>query len=222
MRNENVIVFPHIPKCGGSTVRHFLEQSGKRVFFDYDHPPSRVQWYRGGSEQRDRDFSLLDFSPFDVVYGHFPLKRYMTGDRVVLLLRHPVERLISNYYYWKDILPVTNRPAIARSPEIMAVKSGEMDIVEFAKRLKLGTVLEMYTDYVDTRNFMFVGFTDRLDDLLAKLADALGCDAASPQPQRVNGAKGEVSDEAIARLTGIARADIDWYEEQRRIWLGSA
>lgn len=69
-------IFPHAPKTGGSTINKLLQKSGLNVFLDYEFPPRIEPFHAKNCERRNTEYSLLDFSPFDIVFGHFPMARY--------------------------------------------------------------------------------------------------------------------------------------------------
>lgn len=92
MRDELPIIFLHIPKTGGMTFSEILaRQYARRAVLQIDgagHDLGRM------SEQRRRELRCL--------YGHMPFGIHAALARpavYVTLLRNPVERIVSIYYY---------------------------------------------------------------------------------------------------------------------------
>lgn len=90
-----VAVYIHIPKSGGSTLRSILSQN---------YAPDRALELNGIlGEQKCREFSesYARIQP-DLVYGHHPFGVHDLLRRPWLyftLLRNPIDRLVSEYYY---------------------------------------------------------------------------------------------------------------------------
>jgi len=89
--NELKLAYVHIPKCGGRTFSSFLRQHFHRAgmcnspHWDYENEKP--------------------FSYFDLIHGHFafdeiPLPRCF---RYITLLRHPVDRAISQYNHFMEL-----------------------------------------------------------------------------------------------------------------------
>lgn len=213
------IIFPHIPKCGGTSILRGLQQSNKVCFFDYDHPPSHMKYFSDLCLQRNDEFHRLDFSPFEIIYGHFPIDRYKSSpEQIVIVLRHPVERAVSQYFYFRDLLPVTNTLAIARVPEILDVKAGTLDLPNFVRKVKIDSFYRSYVGLRDTRTFRLVGFTDRMKRFSDDLKEAAGIDLGELGNDRSNEEKPPV-DDILPELETILRAEVDWYLAQREHWL---
>lgn len=93
-QKPSAVTFPrvglmHIPKCGGTSMvaeisRHF---DPARVYRGYDNPK----------------FAGLDPERYDLLIGHvgFDLLRKQ-GCQVITMMRHPVARFLSHYYYWNQ------------------------------------------------------------------------------------------------------------------------
>ena len=91
---EPVLVFIHLPKTGGTTLNHifFRKFTRKKVFHIWDplHPETFLQM---SDEKRNE---------FDCITGYVPacIHNFISRPcRYIILLREPLERAISDYYF---------------------------------------------------------------------------------------------------------------------------
>ncbi len=210
------LIFPHIPKCGGTSVRSFLEESNLQLYWDYDAPPHPVQYLAARAARRNHEHSLLDFSNFDVVFGHFPLKRYMSDKyEVVCLLREPYSRLVSHYNFWKYVV---GDEAICRNPIIQEIRENRVDIVEFAERMEMHAFYKLYLDY-KTEGFLYVGFTDHINFFLEDLARYLSISLSSFRSANINVKKDSVSCAQEKKLKTMLQDELDYFLLMRSKYL---
>jgi hypothetical protein len=99
-------LFLHMPKCGGVSVKSLLETHlGSRLTLDYESygalaPSSRE------SQIANVLHHPVSVGEGEIIYGHFyPVKYFGRAHhpnyKIVTILREPLERLISHYFYWK-------------------------------------------------------------------------------------------------------------------------
>lgn len=214
------IYFPHIPKCGGTTLNKYLKKTGQLVFFDYDHPPSYRNWYQKKCDQRNMEFKYLDFSAFNFVYGHYPLSRYNHENSVVLLLRHPIDRLISHFNFYKYLFSCDNKIGLAMDPLILEVKKG-MRIIDFAKKANMKNFYKRYTNYTDTKNYKLVGFFSDMHSFYNKLEELCSFEnksISSAPKKRVNIIKDKITETELSSLNDLLKNEIFYFERQRKLW----
>lgn len=94
--DSQALIFLHLMKTGGRTLVHILKQNYVKEarFHCSQKPGERLQDLRNMSEEQRRSLHLF--------YGHieFGLHDILPQPSTyVTLLRHPVERVISHYYY---------------------------------------------------------------------------------------------------------------------------
>jgi hypothetical protein len=96
MSRPQKVLFEHIPKCGGATVTHYL----KSQCVD-----NKIFSIRGDTRKSINNFKSLPEEKrysYDLVLGHGAHKLIKYAHPEVLkatILREPVERIISHYYY---------------------------------------------------------------------------------------------------------------------------
>jgi hypothetical protein len=122
------LVFLHVPRTGGTTLHHHLSAH----FAPDEICPerfSRLNQYSPEQLEKWRFFS-----------GHFnadEIRRIPGPLFVVTILRNPIERLLSNYYFWKRHRPESIEKRGLDGPRL--VKGG--NLADFL-RIKQGVVLD--------------------------------------------------------------------------------
>ena len=174
---NNTIIFPHIPKCAGTSLLRQFEVADINLFLDYDKPPHCTsKFFQADCERRNRECQFLDFGGFDLVFGHFPLDRYKhLTYRYVTILRDPLERAISYFNYWKN-MPASNLLAIYRDPIITGIQSGEVDFLSFIKQQRISDFSVGYLCGKRPDEFLLVGFLDDYLKFTTRLSELLGFD----------------------------------------------
>jgi len=85
------ILHLHIEKCGGTALRQAIEHAlGPRA--------------RVFPEHHERELKGIKPDNWDLISGHFGWQVLQPlGGRIVTVLRDPVERFVSSYFYWRDM-----------------------------------------------------------------------------------------------------------------------
>jgi hypothetical protein len=136
------IVSIHVPKTAGTTVAAVFDRCfRRRVLFDYDDD------YTKAAVPDPRIVANRDFisSYFSAIHGHFYARRYLDvfpEADYVATLRHPVDRVISQYLH-----ELNENSADARFHEEIA--SGRMDVVQFAEQPGIGSLMSEHLIGID-------------------------------------------------------------------------
>lgn len=200
------VIAVHFPKAAGSSLRVQLETLlGDAVAFDYGCDPVV-----------NRHRETIEFpSGKQLVYGHFSAKRYENTDAYwMTFLRHPVDNLISIYFFWKNI------------PQPRHVLHGQFlrecpSILQFATYPAFTNLMsETYFGGFDMSRFAFIGFYENRGADLSRLAADLGLplkpdiyeNRTVPSVERR-----ELEADAVIRrqLTDLLAADVGFYEQMR-------
>jgi hypothetical protein len=192
------LVFFHIMKCGGTSVRAGLATgaAGKRKgpdVFELDGPAAKAA--AGGVLEREWQFrdTLLPYALSTthpaVVLGHFRYRdRYADlADRAhfVTVLRDPVERMVS-LYKWRRYKDGIAAPLSQSFDELLSsgrwAKQGQAYVETFCGRDDLPPRSDEAADaaVANLRRFAVVGFIDRLDDFADQVAACLGRQVTIP------------------------------------------
>lgn len=152
------------------------------------------------------------------VHGHFAPARFWSAGRnarLIMWMRDPVERLVSHFDFWSGIPEGADNANHAHF-----IRSG-MSLEEFATWDVISSEFEhLYLDGVDgPSDFDFIGFTDRFDADLARLAELLGWPTA-PRAESANITPGErtvVTDRIRALIETHHAVEIDFYRRAREL-----
>jgi len=131
MSKPRKILFDHLPKCGGRSLNAYLDlhYSKRKTFSVYD------------SEAIDKFKNLSRFKryKYDLVRGHLArrLLDYVHPESLkVTILRDPVDRVVSHYYY------VKRSPSHYLYPQVV-----ELNLDEYVQRNLGGELRNFYTVY---------------------------------------------------------------------------
>ena len=172
---EKFIVM-HIPKCAGTTLRIALEEQ-------YGRDSLALLYSRRDQFGRPHR-SFVEYQQKFII-GHFGVDHFREGGhgrRVITFMRDPVDRVLSHYYYWRQIQERSMGPRLARclplkdflSSDIVAVRRQISNLqawmfisnIDMLSRHRLACVPqdELFDMAVENVSlFDFIGFTETLD-----------------------------------------------------------
>lgn len=155
----NQFIFVHILKCGGTTLRTSLfdKKFKKRYLYDSTFKPKR-------NKLTENDHPVYvhpqpfpkDYRNFDIIFGHFRYDKYQHLNRPMFsFVRHPVQRMISQYFYHK---------------KFYERKGKDIGIIEFS------SIWKNHQSYVlgNINKFEYIGITEDFDASLKLMCQTIG------------------------------------------------
>ena len=95
-----LIYFAHVPKCAGTSVEEYLENRlGKAAFLDRRFLAAGERWSKTSPQH-------IDAESLDRL---FPRNFF---DEVFTVVRHPADRILSAFYFQRDVEKTINRDAV--------------------------------------------------------------------------------------------------------------
>ena len=219
VRNERILIHLHLPKTAGTTLRTIADRNytGGEIYTVSRPYAEQGEELRGLPEQRRREIKLLRGHMVFGLHEHFDKPAdYFT------ILRDPVERVISAYYY------VRRTPTLPYYGEVVGKN---MSLEDFAAsglpqaynqqaRLISGrfddftNALEIAKHNLNT-HFIVVGISERFDETLLLLKKQLGWTRVFYHRQNVTKnrpTRSEVSKSAIKLIERQNALDMELYE----------
>ena len=127
------LISVHFPKAAGSALRHAYEIAfgAERVLRDYNNDPVDPTALINIHPLRYEKTKPTSLNGHAVVHGHFHIGRYnhIKDSARVVVLRNPVENLVSIYCYW-DLL--RQRGDAGGHPLYQYFVEANLSIVKFA------------------------------------------------------------------------------------------
>lgn len=197
MKNDERLVFLHIPKCGGTSLGEVLKTNFK---------PGEVCPHISDALARRPHDELKKWRFFSGHYSKYSVDVVPGPKWLVTVLREPKARLLSLYYFWRahrdDYIEKHNLggPRLARKMDLLSfINSEEPAITRSIRNTMMRTLLaslpvtnangyvgrdpffSLETALANLMRFNYVAFTDTLDEdvaLMTRLLDLTPADAA--------------------------------------------
>ena len=152
------IISIHVPKSGGTTFIGILQSIyGDKFRIDRRDIP-HMGGFRGAYIKGEHD----------CIHGHFQKKKYESWNYdFITWVRHPVERMISQYYKQR-----TQR-AGRRDEHQVKLKTDKLSLIEFAE-LKQNEMTEVYFNNCKPSDFAFIGILEKFNSSLDRFEKYLG------------------------------------------------
>jgi Sulfotransferase family len=229
MDSKLKLIFVHVPKTGGNSVRASIVDkfSAPMVLRDYsdrpDDPSSPMNIDPVGFLARSALSRHADLTGKAAVVGHFWIRKYdgVAADVRATVLRDPLERTMSHYFYW---MKREGHGQLLHDH----VRQHNLSLMEFAS---LPTIRWFYTQIffrdVDMGQFDVIGRFDKCVKDWSELLRDIGLKTVA-RVRHLNATAGLdelyaarrheiLTDEAMmARLRDLLADDIKFYERHAR------
>lgn len=217
MSKPPVIVFPHIPKTGGTTLLyHFRQNFGDAAIFIYG-PHARARRFFQGLPQPE-DMETFDWSQMRVIQGHGVdlgvLGMLPKGNaRFLVVLRHPVGLTRSRFAHKAQIL--ASRGIELTSEQFMRAEQGNgqcrMLIQKFGALVDDPTASLSEQAFSVLRHFHYVYTTENLDAQAVPMLQWLGANTRMER-RRVSRKDRSVLEQGDDSLLAMNGEDLKLFE----------
>lgn len=189
--------FIHIPKTGGTTIIKYLEQ------------------YINNTIHIDKN-KVEDEEKYSLIFGHYNPNLYPDRNKIVWL-RHPVDRVISNYLHLKYRMENTKKKFIMIDDNIRRFKP-ESDIISFTKETL--HVYKFFTNNYNLKEFAYIGLQETMNESLQGLcsllnipfdSDKIGNYRSDQKPENWI-----ITQEEKEIIRNMLKEDIDFYENIKK------
>lgn len=212
--NGHLALFIHVPKTGGTAISEALVRLGKVAFVPRKRPDGRFRRWPGFEVTPNHMHGAMLRSLFpDGFFSH-----------AFMVVRHPVDRIISEYKYRLKIAQTFRAPRTIKIFERRFVTHREGIPGSFTKWLKRSLRRRQLDPFVldnhirpqvefEAFNPIVYRFEDGVDNVLADMCSRLGIDAGVTELiTRVNSSDGcEVSDGDRALIMDAYQCDFEKY-----------
>lgn len=160
-----MIISVHLPKTAGSSFKASLDKHfGHKLMLDYADLPINTPVL-----QRNRNVLISSlanseraFDETDCIHGHFMPAKYLLLNTIkplkfVTWMRHPVERVISHYYFWQ------RRYWPEAPPLHRRIVEEKWTLEEFCLSDEMRNLYTQFLWGFPVQNFDFIGITECYD-----------------------------------------------------------
>lgn len=167
--NYDLIAYLHIPKASGNTVISFLNKDDSKHY--------RVKW--NDIKGTWKEFvETKDLSKYKLVSGHYTWnelvqlqKRKDVNSFNITFVRHPIERLVSQYRYMTTPKHPLYKTFVKNNPnfDVWALRKARRNAISHALAPKSIRDSDIYTNVL--KNFHFIGMQDYFNTSMNILSD---------------------------------------------------
>jgi hypothetical protein len=204
MTKQVTFIFPHVPKCGGTTLLYKIQNSSLSSYIDYD------AYIGANMHRRNKEVEKIDYSKFDIVYGHFPIERYRGKNyQYIALVRDPLRRSISQYLHTKRRYDEGMLPINHFGKEI---SNGKMSFIDYlTQRPIVRYTYKYFLGYLKSTEFALIGQVERYTEFTNALSDLIGVHFVNDQKERVSNEEILLSDRERLAALNLLQDEYNWY-----------
>jgi hypothetical protein len=222
------LIFVHVWKTGGMSLGKAFQSafSAEAVHEDIDNlgdPTSQVNIDPDGYLRRHHQSGYAYLVGKKAITGHFWIRKFdpIRADIRGTILRDPIKRAISNYYYWLSF-PASNNIVLRY------VVDNKLSFEEYARLpVVRGVYRKVFFRDVDMAQFDFIGRAEELAENWTRVITSLGLPSFPPE-ERINETQSLRPDYSaraqeilenpaiMSRLRDIFASDIRFYERYAR------
>ncbi|MEB3212970.1 MAG: sulfotransferase family 2 domain-containing protein [Leptolyngbyaceae bacterium] len=220
---HEALIFLHLTKTGGTSLFRLLKQHyAKPQTFHYGSKPGRTL-------QDFENLSLEQRAHLKFIHGHLEFgfhKRLDQSCRYITLLREPISRVVSEYYFLHQNprSPISKKYRLASLRDFLSQNYLTVDNYQtrsiagsLSNQFKFG---ECQTELLEAAKFnlaqfLWVGITDRFDESLLLLKHQLGLKKILYSPFNQNSRKPQLNtiDECdIEYIRALNQLDLELYQ----------
>ena len=211
---NHMLISVHMPKAAGTSCLYLFEEIyGGKLLKDYD---DKILHRSKILKRKDALLSLLKnrlnfsrYSKIDCIHGHFmPLKyRFIFPKRTFFItwLRHPVQRLISHYYYWMRETSFSEDESLRRK-----VVHEKWSLERFCLSEELRDIYSRFLWGFPLRRFNFVGITEFFEEDMRSFSKEMFGSDLKIEPINLNPNR----DEKIYAIDDALRKEIEIFHKK--------
>ena len=201
----------HIPKTAGTSFRKILEKQ-------YGPALTRLD-IRNGKLLVDGKLFWGSSLPAKskVIHGHFmyPALRQCLAEgkekpKMITWLRHPVERVISNYYYLAERMA---RELNEEEKGLNLLMKMQKSLPEYAESDFARNRMSKFLEGTEPEDFFFIGLSERFESDVKELAALLGWKPGElPHVNKTGDYREGIDPEILERIAALNEKDMELYE----------
>lgn len=211
--NKIELISIHIPKTAGTSFRNILKDTygeDSVVRFDLVHKGKAIF-----VENKELSSKKLP-SHIKIIHGHFYYSDLVEKLKikkdipVIVWLRNPVERVISNYNYFSKRL---SEELDEKGKGLDILARMQKSLSEFARLEVNRNLISKFLDGILLEEMKFVGIQEYFDDDLEYFADLFGIDNIQALEQNITGKKYQVSNDTYQEIAALNELDMKLYKQ---------
>lgn len=198
----------HIPKTGGTSFRNTLQDIyGKEaVQLCYGHK---------------KEGSKIKINPESrVLHGHISIREYdqlvenyptISSVPLITWVRNPIERVISNYYYYLDAVSSYLEPSKEKYPGLQ--KRITRSLLEFARQPVNRNVQSRHIkiEWMKSKQLRFIGIMEQYDEDLNEMKEIFGWDTPRSYKHNETKNKYEVAPDIRSKIESLNGLDLELF-----------
>ncbi|MEL6866383.1 MAG: sulfotransferase family 2 domain-containing protein [Bacteroidota bacterium] len=217
IQNKVQLVSVHIPKTAGTSFRNILKQTyGEegviRLDINLGNEKIRVNQQAFEGKKLDKKVKVLHghFSP-ELLHKYFAI-----GPEVptITWLRHPVDRVISNYYYLEKRL---KEELQEQAKGLNILSKMQRSLLEYAHAQVNRNRIGKFLRGTELEDLHFIGIQDYFSEDLHQMAKAMNWGGITELRHNITGSKYEVSEADRQKIAELNETDMALYEKALRI-----